>query len=63
MSELKKRRRSTQQIQELLRIYAEQGRRLEDMPVLLGREVSTLKRHARAAGATFEDYRPRGVNG
>jgi hypothetical protein len=62
MSELKKRRRSTQQIQELLRIYADQGRRLEDMPVLLGREVSTLKKHARAAGVGFEDYRPRGVS-
>lgn len=59
MSNDKKTRRSTQQIQELLRIYAEHGRRLEDMPVLLGREVSTLKKHARAAGAAFEDYRPR----
>lgn len=54
-------RRSTGQLRELLRIYAEQGRTLSSLAPLLGREVSTLKKHVRTAGVAFPDYRPRGA--
>jgi len=54
-----KRRRSTHQIHELLAMYAGSGRSLSEMPALLGRSISTLKRYARERDVRFPDYQPR----
>ena len=52
-------RYGTQLLHRLLGVYAEQGRTLESLSGATGRKVSTLKRHAKVAGAQFPDYRPR----
>lgn len=52
-------RRSTQQLGELLGIYSGCGYALADLPPLLGRKRETLRRHAKAAGLNFSDYKPR----
>lgn len=54
-----KHRRGTQMLRDLLVFYAGNGRKLEDCAGPTGRTVRTLKAHAKAAGATFPDYRPR----
>lgn len=61
MSSDKVPRRSTKQIRELLKMYADQGRPIESLVPLLGREAATLKKHARMIGLEFSDYRPRVV--
>jgi len=53
----------TRKLRALIAYYADQGRSIEDLPALCGRTVSTLKRHARIAGASFSDYKPRIRNG
>jgi hypothetical protein len=52
-------RRSTEQLGELLGIYSGRGYALADLPPLLGRKRETLRRHAKAAGLNFSDYKPR----
>jgi hypothetical protein len=43
----------------LMRLYHGFGKLLSELEPLLGRKPKTLKKHARALGLIFPDYKPR----